>query len=108
MRVGGAKNVSSLISVLRVVVSRSHPYSYPCSPAMSAHELDHKHGEDIHPAPVALHDLERQDSLDKGVSRLDATDLVTDAEENDLKRGLAQRHVSMIALAGECPEEKRC
>jgi amino acid transporter len=75
---------------------------------MSAHELDHKYGEDIQPAPVALHDLERQDSLDKGISRLDATDLVTDAEENDLKRGLAQRHVSMIALAGECPEEGLC
>lgn len=31
---------------------------------------------------------------------LDETDLVTTNENNDLKRGLAQRHISMIALAG--------
>lgn len=29
-------------------------------------------------------------------------DIVTEQEERDLRRGLAQRHVSMIALAGEC------
>lgn len=31
-------------------------------------------------------------------------DFVTENEERDLRRGLAQRHIQMIALAGNCFE----
>lgn len=59
--------------------------------------------DEIEPAaPYHAHDLES--TYEKGEAEerqpLDPRDLVTDNEERDLKRGLSQRHISMIALAG--------
>jgi amino acid permease len=36
----------------------------------------------------------------QGPSRLDESDFVTATEDRDLRRGLHQRHVSLIAIAG--------
>ena len=38
-------------------------------------------------------------------SRLDESDFVTVTEDRDLKRGLHQRHVSLIAIAGAIVRE---
>jgi amino acid transporter len=48
------------------------------------------------------HDLESTYTKGEVEERqaLDPRDLVTENEERDLKRGLSQRHISMIALAG--------
>jgi amino acid permease len=58
---------------------------------------------DIGTAPVLYsnHDAESGYDHQKERTILHASDLVTENEERDLRRGLAQRHVSMIALAGE-------
>lgn len=41
-----------------------------------------------------------QDDLSKPTNYIDPSDLVTDHEEHDLSRGLHQRHISLIAIAG--------
>jgi amino acid transporter len=59
------------------------------------------HSPDIHPAPLQTVESGADKKDDVLQYRpLDETDLVTSHETNDLRRGLAQRHVSMIALAG--------
>ena len=53
----------------------------------------------VQPAPSLSHNVDGIEIGFKG-RYIDAADLVTANEERDLRRGLGQRHVSMIALAG--------
>ncbi|WWC68225.1 uncharacterized protein I206_102148 [Kwoniella pini CBS 10737] len=58
--------------------------------------------DEIHVVPMH-HDIESQHDYDFDIDQkkdVKATDYVTENENRDLKRGLAQRHISMIALAG--------
>lgn len=41
-----------------------------------------------------------EDAAQPGSSRLEEGDFVTKNENEDLKRGLSQRHISLIAIAG--------
>jgi amino acid transporter len=60
----------------------------------ATHTLD---ADAITPAPLS--NVESGGEYPKG-RYVDSTDLVTAHEEKDLRRGMSQRHVSMIALAG--------
>ena len=40
------------------------------------------------------------DSIERGPSHIDEADFVTNREESSLSRGLSQRHISLIAIAG--------
>ncbi|KAF2756585.1 amino acid permease [Pseudovirgaria hyperparasitica] len=57
------------------------------------------HSQDL-PPKSALDTSHDSDSIQAGPSRDHATDFVTTNEDRDLKRGLEQRHISLIALAG--------
>ncbi|WRT64496.1 uncharacterized protein IL334_001428 [Kwoniella shivajii] len=50
--------------------------------------------------PYQSDDVESHHDLDHKERDVPAGDIVTENENRDLKRGLAQRHISMIALAG--------
>ena len=69
---------------------------------VTQHDLES--GQDIkydHIIPVPLVPTLDQSEVIKGRRDIDPSDLVTENETRDLRRGLAQRHVSMIALAGK-------
>lgn len=51
-------------------------------------------------APQQNDDDNNNAPLPSSSNRLDEADFVTNYEDRDLKRGLSQRHISLIAIAG--------